>query len=232
VTYQRSFNGWTLVSSTTNSRTLEPNSGTVLPSSVSVTPSINGVVQTTETSTVSRSNFNPTIYQISGDTSVCDIGIYSINNLPSTISITAVNSSNPNIATVSLTANGDIEVIKVSDGLVTISATLQNPCGQTDIITKENIQVGIPASIINNAVVTGSAAVCGTQTYTYTLSGASHPCVDTVNWTVSPNLTIVSQSSNSVTVTKDLSITQNAGLITASIGGSTIAIEKGVCWVG
>lgn len=230
VTYAWSFNGWSPVSSTTTSRTLEPNSGVNLPSNVSVTPSINGVAQTTQTSTVSRGDFSPTNYQITGDNSVCDIGTYTIANLPSTISITSVSTSNPNIATASLNANDEIIVTKVADGLVTISAVIENACGQTDTITKV-IEVGIPTSI--NATLTGAEAVCGIQSYTYTLSGANHPCISTINWSVSSNLSFVPINANSIQVTRNTSAVDpiNAGLITASIAGTDVVIEKGI-WVG
>lgn len=214
----------------TNSITLEPVS--FPPSDVKVEPEVvNGDNFEQLISIVTLSDFNPTIYQITGDNYVCDTGIYTISDLPNYLSVQSASSSDSNIATVSV-VNDQITVTKVSDGLVTITAIIENDCGQSVTRTKSNIQIGIPASA-NNAVLIGDSAVCGTQYYTYTLSGgANHPCINSVNWSVSnQSLEIVSQNSNSVTVKKKLFITQNAGLITASISGTNIEIKKGV-WVG
>lgn len=50
-------------------------------------------------------------------------------------------------------------------------------------------------------------------------------------WSVSNNLNIVSQTSNTITVSKNPFSTDNSGQITASISGSTVQVNKGV-WVG
>lgn len=230
VTYQWSYNNWTELSgSTTTSRTLQPSSGSVLPSSVSVTPYINGVAQTTKTSTVSRASFTAGSLSISGSNYVCDTGQYTINDLPSYISIQSVGSSNTNVATVSLTGSNQITVTKVSDGLATITVLLQNSCSQTTTISKQ-IQVGIPASA-SNGTISGANYICNNQTYTYTVNGASHPCITSYTWEVSPNLSIISQDVNSITVVQNTVNAAYAGNIKYKIPGSTIEISKSI-WVG
>ncbi len=219
-----------MISSTATTRTLQPSSSSSLPSNVSVTPSINGVAQSSKTCTVSRAPFNTSTISISGNSYVCDSGVYSINNLPSGATIQSVASSNNSIATVSLTGSNQITVTKVSDGIVSISATVQNACNQTATISKENIQIGIP-SYVNNATISGSSSVCASQSYTFTISGASHPCITSFNWSVSPNLQIISQNANSITVVKNPFNNANAGYISYSIPNTNIDIRKGV-WVG
>ena len=201
------------------------------PSNVSVTPILNGVSYPQLTSTVSLGTFNPFI-NIFGDDYVCSSGVYTLDNISSfnNVTVQSVSSSNTSIATASYNAtNGEITINKVSDGIITLSVVLQNSCNQTRTKTKE-LQIGIPASVFN-ATITGSDDVCQGQNYTYTLNGANHPCVNSIVWSVSSNLNIVSQSANTITVSKDPFDNQYAGEITASIPGSTVNVKKGV-WVG
>lgn len=230
VTYQWYVgNGWLGNVSNGSSITLTPNSGTILPSDISVTPIYNGVPQTTETCIVSRSNFTTTAV-ISGNNYVCGSEVYIVDNLSNNVTIQSVSSSNTNIATVSLTSNNEITVTKITDGIVNISATLQNLCSQTTTIVKENIQIGIP-NFVEDASITGSSAVCQGQTYTYTLNGANHPCVGDANWSVSPNLNVLAQTGTTITVSKNPFSADNAGFITANIPDSDYEFSKGV-WVG
>ena len=112
-----------------------------------------------------------------------------------------------------------------SFGMGWVQATLNN-----GITIQEDFEVGIPNSI-NNALITGNTSICDSQYYTYNLVGANHPCISSVSWSVSPNLTIVSQNSTSVTVTRNPFNNQYAGLITASLYNSNITIQKGI-WIG
>ena len=228
-------NGWedtngnsvSYFTTTINSITLKPVS--FPPSDVKVEPEvINGENFQQITSSVNTSEFNP-LYEIIGDNYVCDTGVYTFNNLPSGIFIQSVSTSNPSVATVSIDSNGEITITKVSDGIVTLSVVLQNSCNQTATKTKE-LQIGFPASVFN-ATITGNDDVCQGQNYTYTLSGANHPCVNSIVWSVTSNLNIVSQSANTITVSKNPFDNQYAGEITASIPGSTVNVKKGV-WVG
>ena len=109
-----------------SSITLTPLNGNVLPSNVSVTPIYNGVTQAIKTCVVSRAPFNTSTLLISGNNYVCDTGIYSINNLPSSVVIQSVTSSNNNIATVSLTGTNEILVTKVSVDKITFSNFIVN----------------------------------------------------------------------------------------------------------
>ncbi|MBL85755.1 MAG: hypothetical protein CMO82_03745 [Winogradskyella sp.] len=212
---------------TTNSITLEPSS--FPPSDVKVEPEVvNGDNFEQLISTVSLDDFNITNYTITGDDDVCDTGIYTVNNLTSNVSILSVSTSDTNIATVSLDANtGEVTVTKVSDGTVTLTVVIQNTCGQTKPLTKQ-LQIGLPESVFN-ATISGNYSICSGQNYTYTLSGANHPCVTGIVWSVTDNLSIVSQSSNTITVSEALFGSDDfAGEITASIPGTTIEVKKGV----
>lgn len=112
-----------------------------------------------------------------------------------------------------------------SSGIGWVQGTLNN-----GITIQEDFEVGIPNSV-SNASINGNTSICDTQYYTYNLVGANHPCISSVNWSVSPNLTIVSQNSTSVTVTRNPFNNQYAGLITASLSNSNITIQKGI-WIG
>lgn len=219
-------NAFTSLTTTSTSLTLVPNS--FPPSNVNVTPILDGDSYPTLTCTVGLGNFNPSV-AILGDNIVCDSGIYELTSLPNNVSIQSVSTSDTNIATVSLDANtGEVTVTKVSDGTVTLTVVIQNTCSQTKPLTKQ-LQIGIPESTFN-ASISGSSTICSGQNYTYTLSGANHPCVTGIVWSVTDNLTIVSPTnSNSITVEKSLFGSDDfAGEITASIPGTTIEVKKGV----
>jgi hypothetical protein len=72
---------------TTNSVTLTPFS--YPPSNVIVTPILDGVNQPQSTSTVSLSGFNPTFYEVVGQSSLCSSAIYTVSNLSSDIIVTS-----------------------------------------------------------------------------------------------------------------------------------------------
>jgi hypothetical protein len=232
VTYNWSYisNDWIFIDQTATSITLQPRSSTSLPSNVTVNPSINGVAQASKTCIVSRAPFNTNAILISGNSYVCDTGVYTINNLPSGVVIQSVASSNNSIATVSLTGTNQITVTKVSDGIVSISAIVQNTCNQTATISNENLQIGIPSNVYNT-IISGSNYVCSNQSYTYTISDTNHPCITSYNWVVSPNLQVIYQDSNSITIVKNPFNNQNAGYISYIIPNTNVEIRKGV-WVG
>lgn len=100
-TYQWNYSGWTLVSSTANSKTLQPTSGTSLPLSITVNPYINGVAQSSKTCSVTQSPFISTAI-ITGNNAFCTLGTsanYTINaGLGNTVTW---NSSDTTKATVS-----------------------------------------------------------------------------------------------------------------------------------
>lgn len=210
----------------TNTVTLVPTS--FPPSNVQVTPKLDGVsVLPQLTTTISLSSYNPS-YTITGDDSLCDSATYAINGLPSGTTITSWSSSNTAIATVSATNNYQAVVTKVSDGSVTISATAQNSCGQTAPFTK-NINIGAPS--FASVYITGNSTICSNQTKTYSVNIPSHPCIGTINWTVSPNIEIISQNYNTITVAPSTTNLENAGFISVSIPNANFESTKGV-WVG
>lgn len=232
VVYQWSIgNGWfyegNVVSNfTTTTATIQLTPFNFPPSNVRVSPVLDGVSYPELTSNVSLGSFNPG-FPIDGSANLCDTGLYTIIGLPNDITILSASTSNASVATASLT-NNQITLSKVSDGSVTLSVVLENSCSQTATITKA-IQVGIPSSVFN-AEVTGDTVICGTQNYTYSLN-VSHPCVNQVVWELSGNLNLVSQSSSAITVAQDLSNTEAAGFIKATIPGTSFESTKGV-WVG
>lgn len=137
VTYNWSYSGWSLISQTATSRTLQPSPGTSLPSTVSVTPSINGVAQNSRTSTVSRPAFTSSA-TITGSNSICSpatTGSYSISGLLAGQSVTW-SSSNIAIATVSPVAGNNTIVTKVGNGTFNLIAKITNQCGELVNVTK------------------------------------------------------------------------------------------------
>tara|TARA_R110002012_G_scaffold263456_1_gene446209 strand:- start:35993 stop:37474 length:1482 start_codon:yes stop_codon:yes gene_type:complete len=144
VTYQWSHNGWSQLSATATSKTLQPNSGTTLPSSVIVTPFINGVSQGTRTSTVTRAPFTTTA-TISAANSLCSgTTTVSLANFPSGSStdwsvtggslVSIVGQNNTSLV---LQRNGS------GSGEITISALISNACNQTITLSK-SMFVGSP----------------------------------------------------------------------------------------
>ncbi|TXD80676.1 hypothetical protein ESY86_20275 [Subsaximicrobium wynnwilliamsii] len=168
--------------------------------------------------------------EITGDDVLCTTGIYSVTDLATTVNWTVIDPDN----LVSFNTNGnEITLNQLNPnnfGIVTLNVIYGNQrCGF--VTATKDIEVGILPDNLNNASLTGATSICGSQYYTYNISGFSHPCVTSINWTVSPNLTIVSQNANSVTVTNNPFNDQYAGLITANLPNSSFVIEKGV-WVG
>ncbi|MFV0572583.1 MAG: T9SS type A sorting domain-containing protein [Xanthomarina gelatinilytica] len=143
VTYQWNIgNGWTGNVGNGSSITLTPNSGTSLPSDVSVTPIYNGENQPTLTCNVNRSAFT-TQATIFGR-NVCSTTTYSVINLSNDEFVTSWNVSDSNIAIISENGN-QATLTTTGNGTITVSATLENSCGQTKTIEKTNIYVGAPS---------------------------------------------------------------------------------------
>ena len=154
VTYSWSHSGWSLISSSTTTRTLQPNSGTMLPSSVSVTPYINGVAQPTLTCNVSISPFT-TISQITGGGNVCPgaTQTFTLTN-SSSYSNVVWSIAQSNIATVQSFTNSTATVSVIASGTFTIKATIQNACGQTANVSK-TLSVGVPYVNPNYNTISG-----------------------------------------------------------------------------
>lgn len=168
--------------------------------------------------------------EITGEDILCTTGIYSVTDLATTVNWTV---SDPDNLVSFTTSGNEITLNQLnpnSYGIVTLEVFYENDkCGS--ITVTKDIEVGILPSRLNNASLNGETSICDTQYYTYTISGFNHPCVTSINWTVSPNLNIISQTATSVTVTRNLFNNQYAGIITANLPNSSFTIDKGV-WVG
>ncbi|WP_299361998.1 hypothetical protein [Winogradskyella sp.] len=168
--------------------------------------------------------------EIIGEDILCTTGVYSVTDLATTVNWTVIDPDN----LVSFTTNGNEIILNQLNpdnfGIVTINVIYGNQrCGFATV-TKD-IEVGILPHHISNAALIGETSVCDGQFYTYSISGFNHSCVTSVNWTVSPNLNIVSHTATSITVTSNPFNDQYAGLITANLPNSSFTIDKGV-WVG
>ena len=169
--------------------------------------------------------------QITGQDILCSSGVYSVTSEATTINW-SVNDPN-NLVSFNIN-NNQITLNQTNPnnyGIVILTVFYSNQkCGS--ITVSKEIEVGIHPYHFNNTILEGETNICSTQYYTYTLNQTTnHPCVNSINWVVSPNLNIISQTSNSVTVIHNPFNSQYAGLITASIPNSNIQINKGV-WVG
>ncbi len=147
VTYTWSYNGWSVISSSATSKTLQPNPGSGLPSNVSVTPYVNGVVQPTKTCIVTRAPYTSS-YSISGAGSLCSSSNYSITGLQSNETI-QWSLSNTTIATLSNITTNSVTVNKVGNGTVDLIATILNSCNQTTTKSK-SISMGAPSFSTTN----------------------------------------------------------------------------------
>ncbi len=168
--------------------------------------------------------------EIFGEDILCTSGIYSVTDQATTVNWTVIDPDN----LVSYTTNGNEILLNQLNpnnyGTVTLNVIYGSPkCGYTT--ATKDIEVGILPSRLDNASINGVNSICDSQYYTYSISGFSHPCATSVNWTVSPNLNIVSQTATSVTVTRNPFNDQYAGIITADLPNSSFTIDKGV-WVG
>ncbi|MGL2993089.1 T9SS type A sorting domain-containing protein [Flavobacterium sp. TSSA_36] len=180
VTYQWSYSGWSEISSTSISKTLQPNSGTSLPTTVSVNPYINGVAQATKTCAVTRSTFT-SIASITGNSNLCtSSNTYTISN-------TATNTitwscSNTAIATLNVINPTTVTLTKIGSGTVNLIATLTNACGQITEVSK-TVNVGspiLPATVFVN----GPENTGYNQTLNYSLSGSSINGGTSYQWSV------------------------------------------------
>lgn len=144
VTYQWSFSGWDVISSTSNSRTLQPTSGTILPSNVSVIPSINGVPKPSMSCIISQEIFNPSTSEIIGSENFCpgSSSSYTISNLGANTVTWSI--SNPAVASLSDTSGATISLTGLSNGTVTLNASIKNACGQTAPKSK-TFTIGLPS---------------------------------------------------------------------------------------
>ena len=205
VTYSWSYPGWTLVNSTATTRTLQPNLASTLPSNVVVTPSVSGVLQTSKSATVSRATFTSNA-AISGANSLCTSANYTISGLQSGESV-QWSISNTSVATLSNSTGTSVTVNKVSNGTVTLTATITNSCGQTTGIPK-TINVGAP-TFSGSSYISGLSSVGFNQNVTYSLVGGLPAGTTSTEWSIDApindnggnpcNWELLSQNSTSAT---------------------------------
>ncbi len=133
VTYLWSYAGWSLVSSTNNSKTLQSTTGLSLPSEIFVTPYIDGVAQSTKYCTVMRIPMTGSGY-ISGNTTVCTTRTFTFEGLLSGELVTW-NLSNTTAGTLSTTTGTSTIFTATGGGAVNLTATVSNSCGESYIKT-------------------------------------------------------------------------------------------------
>ncbi|UUW08656.1 T9SS type A sorting domain-containing protein [Flavobacterium plurextorum] len=157
--------------------------------------------------------------QISGDNSLCNTSTYSVPNIASTYSWSVSQGSN----LVSLSGNGTPSVSLLllnpkSTGQIVLSLTLgSDDCGTTTI--SKTISVG---NIAFNASIEGPYQICENDVVTYAIPGTCSS-VPVIQWSVTPNLTIVSISGYTITVKENTGLA-GSGQITAAFpsNGSTM----------
>lgn len=196
VTYNWNYIGWSLVSSTATSRTLQPISGTSLPSNISVNPSINGVAYSALFCSVSRSSFSSSA-TITGTTSICSgTSTYPITGVIAGQTVTW-SLSNPSIATLSSQTNAQTNVTFNGNGAQTLTATIGNTCGQT--VTKSFVINTGTSTFTSTATIAGTSTICSSSS-SYTISGIL--AGQTVSWSSSNSAiaTVSNPTSNSITV--------------------------------
>ncbi|MCC9063581.1 T9SS type A sorting domain-containing protein [Flavobacterium piscisymbiosum] len=157
--------------------------------------------------------------QIQGDNSLCNIGTYSVPNIAESYNWSITQGSN----LVALSGNGTSTVSLLllspkSTGQITLSLTIgSTECGYRTI--NKQITVG---NIAFNASIDGPFKICENDIVTYTIPGtcASVPAIE---WSVTPNLTILSISGYSVTVKENTGQAGSAELTATFLSnGSTM----------
>ena len=129
-------------STASNVLSLTPNTFPL--ANVKVTPILNGVSYPQKTCTVSLAPFTGN-FNIVGSSGLCTSGVYSVSGLPTGSTITW-SSSNTSIASLSAPSNTQVTANMVSNGTFTLTATVQNPCGQMLVLSKV-ISVGQPGAV-------------------------------------------------------------------------------------
>lgn len=185
VSYNWSYNGWTEITQTAISKTLQPNSGPLLPSEITVNQYVNGVAAEIKTCTVSRSPIAES-GAISGNNTICNSQTYTLTGL---LSGEFVNwsLSNATTGTLSTTTGTSTTFTITGGGAVDLIATVTNPCGQSYVKTL-GLFAGLPPAF---SLVRASNEICDDIKYhyvpyeitnrnpalTYTYSVATYPWV-------------------------------------------------------
>ncbi len=102
--------------------------------------------------------YDKTDVAIVGDNTICTSKQYSISNLPVGATVTWQGSSCVSIST----TNNVATVTKTCDNTMTLTATISY-CGETYVVTKENIKVGLPYLLYSNTGCTYPEALVETD---------------------------------------------------------------------
>ncbi|MBS1638634.1 MAG: hypothetical protein JSR12_01135, partial [Bacteroidetes bacterium] len=164
-----SSNGWlyngnaapqTISTGTTSTLSLTPVCGAT-PSNVSATVTAGGNSYQTNTAMVSVSN--PAL-TINGASNICtNSENYTIDSLPCNASV--VWSINPS-GIVSLTTSGNTATLsKITDGDITLTATVSNVCGGSNIVLQKTVHTGLPIVLTNSGNTSFSSTSPGFPPY-------------------------------------------------------------------
>lgn len=152
-------------------------------------------------SRISRAEYEPN-YEISGIATLCSNATYTINNLSSGETITGWSVSDPSIA--SITSSGNQASITANgSGNVTLTATIQNVCGQTADITR-NVFVGFPAADGNTEIWAGTPGVNPVSTLpgaTYKFEVEEVPGANSYTWVLPSGFSVLNGGSTTTTST-------------------------------
>lgn len=167
----------------------------------------------------SNCSFICTDPQISGSSSLCNTAVYSVPNAAQSYTWNVTQGAN----LVALTGNGTNSIslqllAPRATGQIVLSLTLSSPeCGYKTI--SKTINVG---NIHYTSSIEGPHDICENQTVTYTIPGTC-PDIPVIQWSVTPNLTILSTSGYSVTVQENTGMA-GTGQLTATFptDGSTM----------
>lgn len=131
----------------------------------------------TTTKTIPRSSF-ANVVSISGPSSLCSSATYSIN--PSGLgTVTNWNIQGSSLATLSTTSGNSVTLTKVNNGIILLTATISNSCGEIYNLPAKTIYVGkldSPASMSGPTTVSpgslvnySASSVAGATSYTWWL---------------------------------------------------------------
>ncbi|TYC07652.1 T9SS type A sorting domain-containing protein [Bizionia gelidisalsuginis] len=141
-------NGWLYNGSSASNFTTTVNNVQLTPTlfppdNVTVTPKLDGINFPQLTSNITLADFTSNNV-ITGDNAVCSTENFSVFGLASGTSVTSWSIDNTNIASISINGN-QITLTPTGNGVINITATLTNSCGQTFDIFKNNVAIGSPA---------------------------------------------------------------------------------------
>jgi hypothetical protein len=167
-----------------NSITLTPiNSAATPPTNVGVAVSVNGAAYKSYTATMTQTNPAPSlsIAAANGGAPVCSSSpqSFTVNGVPTASSVVTWSTSPAGIASPSSPAN-PTSLSYLSDGLVSLSATVSNTCGSWPASYNGQITVGAPPAPTEIHEFQPGVSFPANSNATFTIN----PGPGTVNWTV------------------------------------------------